>query len=108
MGPDPWKALMTGPDVNAKQGRGRPRSLKLGHRVVAVSLDPTDLEWIDSAVQRLKLSGTIGGGPTRSSIIRLAVRRMVEECEELDLEVLLARFGVGSVEIPDPKRTKGS
>jgi hypothetical protein len=33
---------------------------------------------------------------------------MVEECEELDLEVLLARFGVGSVEIPDPKRTKGS
>jgi hypothetical protein len=108
MGSDPWKALMNRPMINAKQGRGRPRSLKQGHRVVGVSLDPTDLEWIDSAVQRLKLSGTIGEGPTRSSIIRLAVRRMVEEFEGLDLEVLLGRFGVGRVETPDPKRIKGS
>ena len=74
------------------QGRGRPRTLKQGHRVVAVSLDPADLEWIDTMVVTLRASGIRGQGPTRSSIIRSAVQRMVKELAGMDLEVILPLF----------------
>jgi hypothetical protein len=90
-----------------KQERGRPRTLKQGHRVVTVSLDPAELEWIDVIVGELRASGIKGQGPTRSSIIRSAVRRMIEECMDLDLQVLMPRFPSAAFErfLPSPKKT---
>jgi Arc/MetJ-type ribon-helix-helix transcriptional regulator len=93
------------PASGQKQQQGRPRTLKQGYRVVAVSLDPPDLEWIDSLVSTMKASGTVGEGPTRSSVVRLAVRRMIEEYEGLDIENLMSRFLVARVEVPEG-RTK--
>jgi hypothetical protein len=69
--------------------------------VVAVSLDLPDLEWIDSSVSTLKATDTGERGLTRSSVIRLAVRRVDVEYEGLDVEVLMVRFGVAWIEVPD-------
>ena len=85
------------PSINGKRPRGRPESLKQGHRVVAVSLDPSDLQRIDSLVLKLREVGIIGEGPTRSSVIRKAIRRMIEQDEGVGIEILTARFLV----VPD-------
>jgi hypothetical protein len=72
--------------------RGRPRTLKAGHRVVALSLEPAELEWIDRLIIRLKASGTLGEVATRSSVIRAALCHMMEECQGRDIQELLPRF----------------
>lgn len=74
------------------QKRGRPRTLPTGHRVVALSLDPAELEWIDGLIAKLKASVAQGEVATRSSVIRSALRHMMKECQGRDLQELLARF----------------
>src|ERR1035438_7711946 len=89
--------------------RGRPITLKQGHRTVAVSLDPSELEWIDALVATLRSSGIQGQGPTRSSVIRSAVRGLMEECNQLSLTQLLPRFPGAAFDgrnyVPEPKRS---
>ena len=74
--------------------RTSPRATrKLGHRITAVSLEPSDQEWIDSIVGVLKQCGT--GAASRSLVIREALRRARVELNGKDPMQILSYFHGG-------------
>ena len=60
----------------ASQHIDTPRAtLKIeGHRLVTVSLSPDDVQWIKGTLNAAKASGA--GAPTRSLVIRAALRQL--------------------------------